>query len=345
MTNIDPILAQTETFILAGGRGERLAPLTRDCAKPAVYFGNCRIIDFTLSNCLQSSISRPFILTQYRASHLQRQVRQRWLHHTTPETDARVAPVCVPAPKRDYLGTADALFRNIPRLDPSTRHVLALSADHIYNMDYRVLLQCHRERDADVTVSSIVYPRERAGQFGILEVDAAERITGFEEKPFHPRPLPGQPGKVLANMGIYVFRREVFLEALQRDAIDPDSVHDIGRNVLPDVLRRRVMYAFRFENRETGEPGYWKDVGTLDSYYEASMEWLESKSNRRHFREVRSVIADGVRIHPTAEIVDSVVLPGVEIGPGARIRRAILDERVRVLRNARIGDDCAGNGT
>jgi glucose-1-phosphate adenylyltransferase len=237
------------------------------------------------------------------------------------------------------MGTADALFRNAHLLGRQTEYVLILSADHIYEMDYRELLQFHVDRGADVTLASLVYPSESSHQFGILGVDSMDRIVEFEEKPAHPRELPGLPGRVLANMGVYVFQKDVLLEALERDDDDTRSSHDIGRDVLPVLVKRRNLTAFRFENTETRRPRYWKDVGTIDSYYEASMNWLEALPDTHRLAGSGSVIAEGVRIHRTAKVMDSILMPGVQIGPGARIRRAILDENVRVLSGARLGYD------
>ncbi len=337
MILMQDVLSQTATFVLAGGRGARLGSLTRDRSKPAVPFGDRRIIDFALANCLRSNLAHPFVITQYQAAHLTQHVRRWWLQQSSYAADAPAAPVCVPAPEREYLGTADALFRNVHALKRNTRYVLVLSADHIYDMDYRELLRFHADRDADATLAAIVYPSESSHQFGILEADETDRIAGFEEKPVQPKELSGQPGRVLANMGIYVFRKDVFFEALHRDADDAKSAHDIGRNVLPDLVTRKTVYAFRFEDRETGTPRYWKDVGTIDSYYEASMDWLDTLPKTHRLAGSGSVVADGVRIHRGAEVIDSILMPGVEIRPGARIRRAILDENVRVLPGALIG--------
>jgi glucose-1-phosphate adenylyltransferase len=223
--------------------------------------------------------------------------------------------------------------------------VLVLSADHIYDMDYRALLQFHADRAADATLAAVDYPSESSHQFGILEVDGSGRINGFEEKPAHPKELPGRPGRVLASMGIYVFNRDVFLESLQRDAEDSHSVHDIGRNIFPDLLNRGRLSAFRFEDPETGVPRYWKDVGTIDSYYEASMTWLRTLPDHHSMSGATSVISEGVRIHRTAEVVDSILMPGVVIGPGARVRRAILDENVHVLAGARLGYETSESHT
>lgn len=337
MTHIQDILSQTETFVLAGGRGARLAPLTHNRSKPAVPFGDRRIIDFVLANCLRSHLQHPIIITQYQASHLTQHVRRWWLQQSVSGADAKASPACVPAPDHEYSGTADALLRNIHLMDRNTKYVLVLSADHIYDMDYRELLAFHDRRGVDVTMSALVYPRESARQFGILEVDKNDGITGFEEKPTHPLELPGQPGRVLANMGIYVFDKESFLHALLADAADTASQHDLGRDIFPGLVKRQNLAAFRFEDRESGRPRYWKDVGTIDSYYEASMNWLDALPETHRLAGSGSIIAEGVRIHRTAEVIDSIVMPGVVIGPGASVRRVILDENVRVLAGARLG--------
>lgn len=331
------ILSQTVTFVLAGGRGARLTPLTRDRSKPAVLFGDRRIIDFTLANCLRAKLAHPFVIAQYKAAQLSSHIRQWCLQQCASDSVAAATAVCRPAPKREYLGTADALLRNIHLLERNTRHILVLSADHIYDWDYRELLRFHLDRGADATVAAIVYGSEASRQFGIIEVDELDHIAGFEEKPAQPKELHGQPGKVLANMGIYVFEKDVLVDALRRDADDPKSVHDIGRNILPELVKRKSVSAFRFEDPETGNPGYWKDVGTIDSYYEASMEWLKNLPGTHRLAGSRSVIAEGVRIHPSAEVIDSILMPGVDIGPGARIHRAILDENVQVMPDAHIG--------
>jgi glucose-1-phosphate adenylyltransferase len=324
------ILRKTSTFVLAGGRGSRLSPLTRHRSKPAVPFGDGCIIDFTLRNCLQSNLLTPHIITQYESAHLTRHVR-RWSLEHSMLVDLST-PVCVPAPQPAYSGTADALFRNTRSLNGDTEHVLVLSADHIYDMNYSELLRFHFESGADATIASIQCPSESSRQFGILEIGLGNRIIGFQEKPSQPKELPGYPGIVLANMGIYVFRRDVLIDALRLDAEDPISPHDIGRDILPKFVRHQDVYTFEFE-------GYWKDVGTIDSYYDANMEWLRALPGNHHLAGSGSVIARGVRIHPTAEVIDSILMPGVVISANARVRRAILDENVRVQTGAQIGND------
>src|SRR5262245_20890347 len=331
MKSVQNILLETSTFLLAGGRGSRLSPLTRRRSKPAVPFGDRCIIDFTLSNCLRSNLFGPHVITQYQAAHLIRHVRRWWLGQAASGAAVSSSPVCVPAPTRAYSATADALFRNIHLLNPCDEHILVLSADHIYDMDYQELLQYHVHSGADATVAAILYPIELSPQFGILEVDHENRIVDFEEKPAEPKEVPGHPGKVLANMGIYVFRKHIFLEMLRRDAQDPTSAHDIGRNIFPHLVKQKHISAFRFD-------GYWKDVGTLDSYYEANMEWLQALPSTHRMAGSGSVIADGVRIHRTAQVIESIVMPGVVIGANACVRRAILDEHVRVWNPVRASD-------
>jgi glucose-1-phosphate adenylyltransferase len=338
MTHIQHILSQTVTFVLAGGRGARLAPLTHTRSKPAVPFGDGRIIDFVLSNCLRSNLNHPSIITQYQASHLIQHVGRWWLEQSACGAVASASPVCMPRPSREYAGTADALFRNIPLLDSKTRYVLVLSADHIYKMDYRELLRFHVDSGAEVTLSALAHPSESSHQFGILEADELNRITGFEEKPARPKELPGKPGHVLANMGIYVFGKDALTDALQHDADDTTSDHDIGRNVLPRLVKQQNrLAAFRFEDPRTGQSRYWKDVGTIDSFYEASMSWLSSLPRTHRLAGSGSIVAPGVRVHPSAEVIDSILMRGVTVGPRARIRRAIIDENVRVLAGAHIG--------
>ena len=199
MTDIQDILSQTATFVLAGGRGARLAPLTHTRSKPAVPFGDGRIIDFVLANCLRSNLNHPSIITQYQASHLTQHVGRWWLEQSASGAVAVASPVCVPRPSQEYSGTAGALFRNIRLLDSKSRYVLILSADHIYDMDYRELLRFHVGRGADATLAALAYPSESSHQFGILEADGLDRVTGFAEKP------PGGTDRALTIKEKYVW--------------------------------------------------------------------------------------------------------------------------------------------
>jgi glucose-1-phosphate adenylyltransferase len=316
------------TFILAGGRGERLGPLTEHRAKPAVPFGDARIIDFTLSNCLRSHLSHPFILTQYHANSLHQHVGRWWRQHAS-EADAGAAPVCVPSLSgANYRGTADALLQNLERFQDS-EYVVVLSADHVYNLDYQELLRSHVEAHAAVTVGAIVCPKRSARQFGVMDVDSTWRVRGFQEKPLDPAALPGRPDAVLASMGIYVFNADVLRDALQQGG------HDIGRDLMPRLVASRPVHAFNFADKRTGASRYWRDIGTLDSYYASAIECYGVGG---------SVISEDAVVHKSATVTDSILLPGVKVERGALVRRAILADNVYVPAGARIGygrHDCA----
>jgi glucose-1-phosphate adenylyltransferase len=323
----DNALEQTVTLVLAG-RGERLDPLTRGRAKPIVAFGDRRIIDFTLSNCLRSGVKRPFVLTQYLPDSVHEHVRRWWLAHAADTAKSDAAPVCLPSRNGCvYAGTADALFQNIPVL-AKTEYVLVLSSDHIYEMNYREMIQFHVTHGGAVTIGSVVVPQASGNRFGIMEVNDSCQVLGFEEKPEEPKTLPGQSHQVLASMGIYIFNARVLEDALRHDAALRSSQHDIGASIIPRLVSSISMYAFQFADKKTGKPLYWRDVGTLDSYYSASMECFGASG---------SVICKGVQTHETAEIIDSILLPGARLERGVRIRRAILDENVYVPAGASVG--------
>jgi glucose-1-phosphate adenylyltransferase len=322
------IQENTVTFVLAGGRGERLDPLTRGRAKPAVPFGDGRIIDFTLSNCLRSTLPLPYILTQYQADSLQQHVGRWWRLHAAEAAGVAV-PVCVSASNgASYRGTGDALRQNIDRFTHAD-YVAVLSADHVYEMDYRELIRFHVANGAAATIGSIVYPKSFASQFGVMEVDSRWRIRSFHEKPRNPVTLPDRPDKILASMGIYVFDAAVLAEVLKPGGFSKagDSC-DIGRDVLPRLAADYPVYAFNFADNKTGHPLYWRDVGTLDSYYSTAMELFGTSG---------SVISRDAHVHETAEVVDSIILPGVRVGRGARVRGAILDENVCVPAGIDVG--------
>ena len=262
-------------MVLAGGKGERLYPLTQDRAKPAVPFGGkYRIIDFTLSNCLNSGVRRLNILTQYKSLSLNRHIMQGW-NIFNPQLDEYVN--LIPAQQRVgevwYLGTADAIYQNIYVLQMDRPDlVLILSGDHIYKMNYMEMIDSHLERRADLTVAVIEMDKSLSRQVGVIQVDEEFRIIGFEEKPEKPKTIPGQPDLILANMGVYVFNTEVLVHRVIEDAKDPESQHDFGKNVIPAMTTQDRVYAYSFrdENKKTAK--YWRDIGTLDAYYEASMD-------------------------------------------------------------------------
>jgi glucose-1-phosphate adenylyltransferase len=279
--NLDDILV----ILLAGGAGERLAPLTKDRAKPAVYFGGpYRIVDFTLSNCINSGLRRIFIATQYKSLSLNRHIRMGWsvvseelgefIEILAPQK--RLADLQVPEPQRReawYLGTADAVYQNlysITRENPS--HVIVLSGDHVYKMDYAKMLRYHIEKNADATIATIEVPVSDGQRFGIVSVDASERVIEFLEKPARPVSVPGTSDMALASMGIYIFKADVLIRALEEDASRPNSQHDFGRNIIPSLIRSAPVYSYRFYDENKKAAKYWRDIGTLDAYFEASMD-------------------------------------------------------------------------
>ncbi len=274
------MLEQTLTIILAGGTGSRLHPLTQDRAKPAVPFGGkYRIIDFTLANCLHSGLRRVLVLTQYKSLSLQKHLRDGWSIFN-PELGEYVTPVPpqMRTGERWYSGTADSVYQNMYLLERSgARWVLILSGDHIYRMDYAAMLQFHQAHEAELTVGCMDVPLAQADQFGIMTVDANSQIQQFEEKPANPVPMPTDPEQALASMGIYVFSMELLLEVLKQDAELESSNHDFGKDIIPRLIGSNKIYAYHFggeEGRVTPDR-YWRDVGTLDSYYEANMDLLK----------------------------------------------------------------------
>ena len=273
---VSRLTRDTVAMILAGGRGSRLYELTDWRAKPGVYFGGkLRIIDFPLSNCINSGVRRIGVATQYKAHSLIRHLVHGW---TGFRSSDREFVEILPASQRTgddwYLGTADAVFQNLDILRThSPRFVLILSGDHVYKMDYGTFLAFHAEKEADMTVCCLEVPvEEAAGQFGVLTVDENGRVIEFNEKPEHPASIPGKEGVCLASMGNYVFNTEFLYEQVIRDADTPESDHDFGKNVIPSIIDNYQVYAFPFRDPDTGEQAYWRDVGTLDAYYEANME-------------------------------------------------------------------------
>ncbi len=355
-------LPRTSAFILAGGEGERLYPLTVSRPKPAVSFGGLfRIIDFTLSNCLYSGLSRVSLLTQYRHDELHRYVREGWSELWNNGQD-RSSLVCLPpASGKRYRGTADAVFRNIELLEAeSAEFVLILSGDHIYQMDYRELVRHHAENNADLTIATVEHPLKEASDFGVVEVDGGLKVTGFAEKPARPLPLPSRPSMALVSMGVYAFKRKILLEVL-RDECDTGRGYDFGRDIIPLLIRSGRTYAYDFRDEIHDSPRYWRDIGTVDAYYQANMDlvrpdapfdpyandgWpseptrhpdgsaLEEMRPRAHSRRgwkvSTSVVSPGVHIDEDAMVEDSVLMPGVRIGKGARLRRTIVDEGVHI---------------
>lgn len=267
------------TVLLAGGKGTRLEPLTRDRAKPAVPFaGMYRIVDFALSNCINSRLFNILALTQYKSLSLERHIAQGWGRFFHPEFRQwlTVAPPQQRVSDDWYLGTANAVYQNLYSVEKSgAEQALILAADHVYKMDYRRILAYHREHGGPATVAALRVPvAEAAGQFGVIEVDADARVTGFQEKPEHPVPAPGDEGNCLASMGIYVFTTRFLIDELRQNAEGVDPGHDFGHHILPRIVGREPIRAFTFSGRGTGAVGYWRDVGTVDAYYRANTDLL-----------------------------------------------------------------------
>ncbi len=262
---------------MAGGRGQRLMQLTDHRAKPATPFGGkYRIIDFSLSNCVNSGIRQIFILTQYKAHSLIQHVQRGWgyLHGELGEF-IDIVPAQQQLGEIWYRGTADAVYQNLDIIHqhrPET--VLILAGDHVYKMDYGPLLAFHKESGADITIGGVQVPIAQAHEFGVMSLGADHRVVSFDEKPKEPQPMPGREGVALASMGIYVVNPEFLRETLERDAAVPDSQHDFGRNIVPEAVANRRVFAYPFEDVETKAQRYWRDVGTVDAYYNANMELI-----------------------------------------------------------------------
>ncbi len=332
-------------ILLAGGAGERLFPLTRDTAKPGVPFGGVyRIIDFTLSNCVNSDLRRIFILTQYKSLELNRHIRDGW--HFLPAAMGEFIEILPPMKRVSeewYQGTADAVYQNLHSiLTEAPDQVLILSADHIYKMDYGDMVDWHREKNADITIATILIRPEEAERFGVAQIEPDYGISGFEEKPKHGNPCRSifDGAMVSASMGIYVFSTQVLLDALLEDAADPDSAHDFGRNVLPKALCRHRVVAYNFVDINGKAARYWRDVGTIDAFYEANMD-LVAVSPEFNLYDTRWPIRTRPLQAPPAKFVfaqegqrmgiaaDSIVSPGCIIS-GGRVTRSVLAPSVRV---------------
>ncbi|MCX8117119.1 MAG: glucose-1-phosphate adenylyltransferase [Desulfobacterota bacterium] len=337
------------TMLLAGGRGERLYPLTRDRAKPAVPFGAIyRIIDFTLSNCVNSDIRRIYILTQYKSTSLQRHIQLGWnILATALGEFIEIIPAQQRIDEHWYQGTADAVFQNLYTLQNERPDlVLILSGDHIYKMDYRKMIAYHLEKEADLTVASIRMDRSLSREFGVMEVDGEGRILGFQEKPAEPKTIPGDPEGILASMGIYVFNTEILVRRLIEDARS-DSSHDFGKDVIPSMIERDRVFAFDFRQGDCGKVGYWRDVGTIEAYYEANMD-LVSVTPQLNLYDPDWPIFTYQPPYPPAKTVlieegrvgtalNSIVSNGTIIS-GGTVKRSILSPRVQIHSYAEVED-------
>jgi glucose-1-phosphate adenylyltransferase len=329
-------------ILLAGGAGERLYPLTRDRAKPAVFFGGpYRIIDFTLSNCINSGLRRIFIATQYKSLSLNRHIRMGW--NIVSEELGEFVEILPPQKRVSehwYQGTADAVYQNLYSIVQETPHqVIVLSADHVYKMDYAKMLRFHRERQAALTLAAIEVPIAHARRLGVLSIDPSDRVTGFVEKPQDPSPIGSSADLALASMGIYIFDTDVLLRALEADAAQPTN-HDFGRNIIPALIKELPTFAYRFYDENKKSSKYWRDIGTLDAYYEANMdlchvdpefnlydpEW-PMRTYQPQAPPAKFVFAE--RGGRCGEALDSIISPGCIVS-GSRVNGSVLCPNVRV---------------
>jgi glucose-1-phosphate adenylyltransferase len=358
-------MEHTLVIVLAGGVGERLYPLTKERAKPAVYFGGpYRIIDFTLSNCINSGLRRVFIATQYKSLSLSRHIRMGW--NIVSEELGEFIEILPPQKRVGehwYLGTADAVYQNLYSIQrESPRHVIVLSGDHVYKMDYAKMLRFHMERGAAATLATIEVPVAEAYRFGIIAVDESQRVVGFEEKPAVAKTVPGSPDVALASMGVYIFETNALMQALEADAGQPTS-HDFGKDIIPSLYARAPVISYRFEDANKKASKYWRDIGTLDAYYEANMdlchvnpefnlydpEWpmrthqpqappakfVFAEEGRRSGQALDSIISSGCIISGS-RINGSVLCPNVRVHSFCTIENSLLMPGVRVGRHARI---------
>jgi len=352
-------------IVLAGGAGERLYPLTKDRAKPAVYFGGpYRIIDFALSNCINSGLHRIFIATQYKSLSLSRHIRMGW--SIVSEELGEFIEILPPQKRvgeQWYQGTADAVYQNlysITRENP--RHLIVLSGDHVYKMDYARMLDFHEDRQAAATLATIEVPIADSNRFGIIAVDEDDRVTGFQEKPERPIAIPGSPDFALASMGVYIFETDALVQALEADAVKP-TTHDFGKDIIPSLIHDAPVYCYRFHDENKKAAKYWRDIGTIDAYFEANMdlcqvnpefnlydpEWplrtyqpqappakfVFAEAGSRCGQALDSVISPGCIVSGSS-IYGSVLCPNVRVHSFCRIEQSILMPGVRVGRHARI---------
>ncbi|UWQ19989.1 glucose-1-phosphate adenylyltransferase [Jannaschia sp. W003] len=369
---------RTMAFVLAGGRGSRLHELTDRRAKPAVFFGGkTRIVDFALSNALNSGIRKMAIATQYKAHSLIRHCQRGWSFFRAERNEyLDVLPASQRTSETDwYKGTADAVFQNIDIVDSyDVDHVVILAGDHIYKMDYEVMVRQHVETGADVTVGCLTVPRMEATAFGVMHIDDQDRITEFLEKPADPPGTPGDPSVALASMGIYVFRWDFLRDLLRRDAEDPDSKHDFGGDLIPDIVANGKAVAHRFEDscvrHAEDAPAYWRDVGTVDAYWRANIDltdfapdldlwdrnwpiWTYSESvppakfihdeEARRGLAISSMVSGGCIISGT-EVRESLLFTGVHTNSYAALRRVVALPDVVVGRSARVTDAVLDRG-
>lgn len=340
---VSRLTRNTLALILAGGRGSRLYELTDWRAKPAVPFGGkFRIIDFPLSNCVNSGIRRIGVLTQYKAHSLIRHLIHGWSNFQTELNEfVDVLPASQRTSNDWYSGTADAVYQNLDIIRThQPEYVMVLSGDHVYKMDYGPMLAFHVERQADMTVSCLEVPvAEAADAFGVMTVDDEHRVIGFDEKPLEPKPLPGQPELTLASMGNYVFNTSFLYEQIIKDADTPRSEHDFGKSIIPSVISKYHVYAYPFRDPRTGQRAYWRDVGTIDAFWEANMELVSVSPELNLYDQDWPILTHQAQLPPAKFIFDSAERRGMAVDSmvsggcvisGATLRRSLLFSDVKV---------------
>jgi len=387
-------MSKTLTMILAGGQGKRLSPLTLDRAKPAVPFGgNYRIIDFVLSNFVNSGYMQIKVLTQFMSNSLNEHLSSNWILSQAFNQYVSSVPAQMRTGDNWYLGSADAIYQNLNLIrDESPRDVFVFSGDHIYKMDVSQMHNYHNIKKADMTIAAIPVPIKEATEFGVIEIDKDYRMIGFEEKPKKPKCIPGKPDMALVSMGNYLFKADVLVEAVTDDAQDKNSVHDFGKNVIPALYPYAKVYVYDFlknkiymPQEDSYEKPYWRDVGTIKSYFDAHMDLVSVSPainlyNRKwpifSFPEIkmppakfvfadkknkrlgvatdsvisegcivsggavnRSVLSPGVRVNSYASLQNCIILNDVEIGRYCQLKNVIIDKKVVVPAETKIGYD------
>jgi len=359
---------KTLVFLLAGGKGQRLYPLTEERAKPAVPFGGkYRIIDFTLSNCVNSGLRKILVATQYKSASLSRHLAVGWSFLSSMFGEYIIdVPPQQRFGERWYAGTADAVYQNLYFIErENPEHVIVLSGDHIYQMDYREMLKFHIERKSDLTIGAVVVRKEKAKSFGIMHIDEHNRVVDFREKPKEPPTIPDLPDYSLASMGIYVFNREILKKLLAHDTEVSYSSHDFGKDIIPYAIYNKLnVFAYRFIDKD-GNQRYWQDVGTIDSFYNANMDLLSPLPKLNlynpnwpfytHARQfppakfiyaevnglnvsgysINSLIADGVIVEG-AKVLHSVIFPNVKVGAGSSVENSVVFNDTNIGKNVHI---------
>ncbi len=354
------MLRNTTAVVLAGGKGTRLEPLTLDRAKPAVPFGgNYRIVDFVLSNAINSGLRRLLVLTQYKALSLDRHINLGWRQYFCAEL-GEFLDVVPPQQRIDeqwYQGTADAVYQNIFVIEKDRpEYVMILAGDHIYKMNYLSMIEFHREMEADLTVGALTVDVESAKQFGVIQVDAENRITGFQEKPAQPQTMPGDDHNCFASMGIYIFTARFLFEQLCRDATEPGSQHDFGKNIIPSIIDSHRVFAFPFRDENRKRQAYWRDVGTIDAYYEANMDLINVdpqlnlydqdwpiRTLQPNLPPPKFVFGSDGNMDRCGQAIDSIVCPGTILS-GGKVMRSVISSDVRVNSYASVEESIVFQG-